>query len=83
MRYHLFKKFFEKVVKIKEMSFLLSKCKNSIAHHCNPRNTERANAPKKKLIKVFFIGGHVCDDFLLCETIAAGIRLSLTEPIRR
>ena len=33
MRYHLFKKFYEKVVKIKETSFLLSKCKNSIAHH--------------------------------------------------
>jgi len=27
--------------------------------------------------------GHECDDFLLCETIAAGIRLSLTVPTRR
>ena len=34
MRYHLFKKFFEKVVKIKETSFLLSRCNISIAHHC-------------------------------------------------
>ena len=34
MRYHLFQKFFEKVIKIKEMSFLLSKCLISIAHHC-------------------------------------------------
>ena len=34
MRYHLFQKFCEKVVKIKETSFLLSKCCISIAHHC-------------------------------------------------
>ena len=34
MRYHLFQKFFEKMVKIKETSFLLSKCLVSIAHHC-------------------------------------------------
>ena len=27
--------------------------------------------------------GHECDDFLLCETIAAGIRLSLNVPTRR
>ena len=35
MKYHLFQKFFEKVVKIKETSFLLSKCLVSIAHHCS------------------------------------------------
>ena len=35
MRYHLFQKFFEKVVKIKETSFLLSKCLVSIGQHCN------------------------------------------------
>ena len=34
MRYHLFQKFFGKMVKIKETSFLLSKCLVSIAHHC-------------------------------------------------
>ena len=33
MRYHLFQKFFEKVIRIKETSFLLSKCLVSIAHH--------------------------------------------------
>ena len=35
MRYHLFQKFFGKMVKMKETSFLLSKCLVSIAHHCN------------------------------------------------
>ena len=35
MRYHLFQKVFEKMVKIKETSFLLSKCLVSIAHHCS------------------------------------------------
>ena len=39
MRYYLFEKFFEKVVKIKETSFLLSKCLISIAHHCNLKNS--------------------------------------------
>ena len=34
MRYHLFQKFFGKMVKIKETSFLLIKCLVSIAHHC-------------------------------------------------
>ena len=34
MRYHLFQKIFEEVVKIKETSFLLSKCLISIAHNC-------------------------------------------------
>ena len=34
MRYHLFQKIFEKVVKIKETSFLLSKCLVSIGQHC-------------------------------------------------
>ena len=34
MRYHLFQKFSKKVVKMKETSFLLSKCLVSIAHHC-------------------------------------------------
>ena len=38
MRYHLFQKFFEKVVKIKETSFLLSKCLVSIAHHCKNKH---------------------------------------------
>ena len=35
MRYHLFQKVFGKMVKIKETSFLLSKCLVSIARHCN------------------------------------------------
>ena len=35
MRYHLIQKFFEKVVRIKETSFLLSKCLVSIGQHCN------------------------------------------------
>ena len=35
MRYHLFQKFFGKMVKIKETSFLLNKCLVSIAHHCS------------------------------------------------
>ena len=34
MRYHLFLTIFGKVVKIKQTSFLLSKCLFSIAHHC-------------------------------------------------
>ena len=34
MRYPSLQKCFEKVVEIKEMSFLLSKCLVSIAHHC-------------------------------------------------
>ena len=34
MRYHLFQRFFGKVVKIMETSLLLSKCLVSIAHHC-------------------------------------------------
>ena len=34
MRYHLFQKVFGKMVKVKETSFLLSKCLVSIAHHC-------------------------------------------------
>ena len=34
MKYNLFQKFCKKVVKIKETSFLLSKCCISIAHHC-------------------------------------------------
>ena len=34
MRYHLFLKFFEKVVEIKETSFLLSRCLVSIGQHC-------------------------------------------------
>ena len=34
MRYHLFQKFFVKMAKIKEMSFLLSKCLISIGQHC-------------------------------------------------
>ena len=34
MKYHLFQKFFEKVVKIKETSFHLSKCLVSIGKHC-------------------------------------------------
>ena len=37
MRYHLFQKFFEKVVKIKETSFLLSKCLVSIGQHCTAK----------------------------------------------
>ena len=35
MRYHLFQKFFGKMVKIKETSFLLSKCLVSIGQHCS------------------------------------------------
>ena len=35
MKYHLFQKFFEKVVKIKETSFLLSKCLVSIGQDCS------------------------------------------------
>ena len=35
MRYHLFKKLIENVIKIKETSFLLSKCLVSIARHRN------------------------------------------------
>ena len=38
MRYHLFQKTFEKVVKIKETSFLLSKCLISISQHCKTKN---------------------------------------------
>ena len=34
MRYHLLQKFFEKVVKIKDASFFLSKCLVSIGQHC-------------------------------------------------
>ena len=34
MRYHLFLKFFGKVVKVKQTSSLLRKCLVSIAHHC-------------------------------------------------
>ena len=34
MRYHLFQKAFGKMVKIKETSFLLSKCLVSIGQHC-------------------------------------------------
>ena len=34
MRYHLFQKIFEKVVKIKKTSFLLNKCLVSIGQHC-------------------------------------------------
>ena len=34
MRYHLFQKFLEKVVKIKETSFRLSKCWIHFAQHC-------------------------------------------------
>ena len=35
MRYHLFQKFFGKMVKIKETSFLFIKCLVSIGQHCN------------------------------------------------
>ena len=38
MRYHLFLKFFEKVVKIKETSLLLSRCLVSIGQHCKHAN---------------------------------------------
>ena len=37
MRYHLFQNYFEKVVKIKERSFLLSKCLFSIGQHCSAK----------------------------------------------
>ena len=39
MRYHLFQKFFGKMVKIKETSFLLSKCLVSITRHCTSCRT--------------------------------------------
>ena len=38
MRYHLFQKFFEKVVEVKEMTFFLRKCLISIAQHCTFSN---------------------------------------------
>ena len=35
MRYHLFQKFFGKMVEIKKTAFLLSKCLVSIGQHCS------------------------------------------------
>ena len=35
MKYHLFQKVFKKMVKIKETSFLSSKCLVSVARHCS------------------------------------------------
>ena len=46
MKYHLFLTIFGKVVKIKQTSFLLSKCLVSIAHHCRLVNMVGARSYK-------------------------------------
>ena len=52
MRYHLFQKVFGKMVKIKETSFILSKCLVSIARHCMPLESTpiHLNIKKKMII---------------------------------
>ena len=52
MRYHLFQQFFEKVVKIKETLFLLSKCLVSIARHCK---TEKTGGARRCELMLSFI----------------------------
>ena len=63
MRYHLFQKFFEKVVKIKGTSFLLSKCLVSIAHHCMgypisliPMKASKTNKVDVFCMRTWFVG---------------------------
>ena len=69
MKYHLFQKFFGKVVKINQTSFLLSKCLVSTAHHCRS-NTQKIFVFERETLDPVLEFNLIEWSDLICKTLS-------------